>query len=179
MTGIDIQSRLWGYIQFTPAARRAHIRPIWADVGSNPAPRYKEIAGSKRALILISTMFVTYVLYSRKFDKIYIGYTSNLIARFKSHNELGKGWTKRYRPWEVISVEFFGSKKQASYVQVSLVDVTGQRVKEVSGGTPVKGRIIKLCHPLFSWRWIILLLNSCLKRLKKISGNPLHHIIST
>ena len=58
--------------------------------------------------------YVVYILYSRKYDKIYIGFTSNLIARFKSHNELGtKGYTKRYRPWEVIFVDFYKSKREA------------------------------------------------------------------
>ena len=56
-------------------------------------------------------MFVVYVLYSRKFDKIYIGYTSDLISRFQSHNHLGKGWTKKFRPWTVEYLEFFDSKK--------------------------------------------------------------------
>jgi len=36
-------------------------------------------------------MFTVYVLYSQQHDKIYIGYTSNLQERFRSHNELGKG----------------------------------------------------------------------------------------
>jgi len=58
-------------------------------------------------------MFAVYVLYSQIFDKIYIGYTSDLISRFKSHNELGKGWTKKFRPWIVIHVEFFDVKKDA------------------------------------------------------------------
>ena len=40
--------------------------------------------------------------------------TSNLIARFKSHNELGtKGWTKKFRPWEVVHVEVFSTKSEA------------------------------------------------------------------
>ncbi|MHA8075018.1 GIY-YIG nuclease family protein, partial [Aquirufa sp. TARAVU-A1A] len=34
------------------------------------------------------------VLYSATFDKIYIGYTSDLISRFHSHNSLAKsGYT--------------------------------------------------------------------------------------
>ncbi|GGG51441.1 GIY-YIG nuclease family protein [Epilithonimonas arachidiradicis] len=33
--------------------------------------------------------FVVYILYSEKFDKTYTGFTSNLVERFKSHNELG------------------------------------------------------------------------------------------
>ncbi|HCE53889.1 MAG TPA: hypothetical protein DER05_02360 [Lutibacter sp.] len=31
--------------------------------------------------------FVTYVLYSKNYNKIYIGFTSNLIVRFLSHNK--------------------------------------------------------------------------------------------
>ncbi|PLX11404.1 MAG: endonuclease [Marinilabiliales bacterium] len=58
-------------------------------------------------------MFVVYVLFSKKFNKIYIGFTSKLISRFKSHNEIGSGWTKKFRPWSVEYLEFFDSKKEA------------------------------------------------------------------
>ena len=58
--------------------------------------------------------FVTYVLYSDTYKKIYIGFTSNLIARFQSHNQLGKkGYTLRYRPWKVVYVKFHKTKKEA------------------------------------------------------------------
>ncbi len=57
--------------------------------------------------------FVVYVLFSKKFNKNYTGYTSNLIERFKSHNLLGtKGYTIKFRPWKVIYVEFFISKSE-------------------------------------------------------------------
>jgi putative endonuclease len=47
-------------------------------------------------------------------DKIYIGYTSNLIQRFKSHNFLAKkGWTFKFRPWVVIYCEYFTTKQEA------------------------------------------------------------------
>ena len=59
-------------------------------------------------------MYVVYVLYSEKFDKIYIGYTSNLVERLKSHNEMAtKGWTMRFRPWKVIHQESFETKREA------------------------------------------------------------------
>jgi putative endonuclease len=59
-------------------------------------------------------MFITYVLYSAKFNKLYIGYTNDLISRFNSHNFLAKtGYTVRYRPWEVIHIEYFESKTGA------------------------------------------------------------------
>ena len=58
--------------------------------------------------------YVVYILASEKTDKLYKGYTSNLIARFCSHNELGtKGWTKGYRPWWVVYVSFYETKKEA------------------------------------------------------------------
>ena len=59
-------------------------------------------------------MYKVYVLYSPSFDKIYVGYTSNLDERLKSHNELGhKGWTKRYRPWILFRFEEFDCKAEA------------------------------------------------------------------
>lgn len=58
--------------------------------------------------------FVVYILHSEKHDKNYYGQTSNLIARFKDHNELGnKGWVRRFRPWQVVHVEFFNNKAEA------------------------------------------------------------------
>jgi len=55
-----------------------------------------------------------YVLYSERFDKIYVGFTSNLEQRLKSHNELGKkGWTIRFRPWTVIYTEQYDDKSIA------------------------------------------------------------------
>ncbi|WP_439483517.1 GIY-YIG nuclease family protein [Cyclobacterium plantarum] len=64
--------------------------------------------------VIFNPMFTVYALYSEKFDKIYIGFTSNLQKRLISHNELGtKGWTIRYRPWKVIHTETFESKIEA------------------------------------------------------------------
>ena len=58
--------------------------------------------------------FVTYVLYSVLFDKIYIGYTSNIEERILAHNILAtKGYTIKYRPWVIAYTETFRSKKEA------------------------------------------------------------------
>ena len=57
-------------------------------------------------------MYVVYILYSAKYKKIYIGYTSNLQERLVSHNELGKkGWTIKYRPWTLVHSEQYESKE--------------------------------------------------------------------
>ncbi len=59
-------------------------------------------------------MFTVYALHSIKHNKIYIGCTSNLQERMKSHNELSKkGFTHKYRPWSVAYTESFDSKKEA------------------------------------------------------------------
>ena len=58
--------------------------------------------------------FVVYILWSDSYRKTYIGFTSNLISRFHSHNTLGrKGWTVKYRPWRVVFVAFFKRKSEA------------------------------------------------------------------
>ncbi|WP_242205534.1 GIY-YIG nuclease family protein [Aestuariivivens insulae] len=58
--------------------------------------------------------FVVYILYSEKHAKTYTGYTSNLIDRFHSHNQLAtKGYTKKYRPWHVVYVKVFYTKREA------------------------------------------------------------------
>ena len=56
-------------------------------------------------------MYKVYVLYSKEFNKIYIGFTSDLEDRFLSHNEMAtKGYTLKYRPWEIAFFEEFETK---------------------------------------------------------------------
>ena len=58
--------------------------------------------------------FVVYILFSENYGKTYVGFTSNLIERFKSHNYLSKkGYTIKFRPWQVIYVDFFTTKSEA------------------------------------------------------------------
>ena len=88
-------------------ARRAHN----PKVGSSILPF---ATGRSPALRDFFVMCTVYVLYSVSYSKIYIGYTSNLQARLLSHNELGKkGWTIRYRPWEIIYTEEHRTKQEA------------------------------------------------------------------
>jgi len=55
-----------------------------------------------------------YALYSATYDKIYVGETSDLEDRFKSHNELAtKGWTVSYRPWVILFKEECKDRSEA------------------------------------------------------------------
>ncbi len=72
-------------------------------------------------------MFTVYVLYSKSYDKIYIGFTSNLEQRLLSHNELGKkGWTIKFRPWQLIHTEEFQLKSDAMKREKQLKTATGR-----------------------------------------------------
>ena len=59
-------------------------------------------------------MYKVYILYSARYNKIYIGYTANLEERLLSHNQLGKkGWTIKFRPWILVYTESFDTKQEA------------------------------------------------------------------
>ena len=58
-------------------------------------------------------VFTVYVLYSETNNKYYTGYTTNLEIRLKSHNEFGRGWTSKYRPWRLIFRKDFDKKSTA------------------------------------------------------------------
>ena len=69
----------------------------------------------------MNDQFTVYVLYSPNFEKIYIGYTSNLEQRLLSHNVLGKkGWTIRFRPWVIVFTEEYSTKEEAMYREKQL-----------------------------------------------------------
>jgi putative endonuclease len=72
-------------------------------------------------------MFTVYVLYSQKFDQIYIGSTSDLPNRFLSHNELAtKGHTIKYRPWVIAYTETFEIKSEALKREAQLKTANGR-----------------------------------------------------
>lgn len=58
--------------------------------------------------------FAVYILYSKNFDKTYVGFTTSIIQRFYSHNFLAKnGYTLQFRPWTVVYLEFYQTKSEA------------------------------------------------------------------
>ncbi|MEO0508146.1 MAG: hypothetical protein AAF090_18465 [Bacteroidota bacterium] len=82
--------------------------------------------------------------------------TSNLIARFKSHNELGtKGWTIKFRPWEVIHLEVFSYKsildnfKVLRWLRFRIIHIF-QRLVYPLIQPYEKSNYPSLCCPLFS-----------------------------
>ena len=73
-------------------------------------------------------MFTVYVLFSKDYNKIYIGFTSDLGQRLLFHNELGKkGWTIKFRPWQLIYKEEYASKPAAMKREKELKTATGRK----------------------------------------------------
>ena len=73
-------------------------------------------------------MFTVYALYSPNYQKIYIGYTSNLTERLISHNNLAtKGFTVKFRPWEIVFQEKCQEKKEAIQREKQLKSAKGRQ----------------------------------------------------
>ncbi|AHF14619.1 hypothetical protein NIASO_04295 [Niabella soli DSM 19437] len=58
-------------------------------------------------------IYTVYILFAPQYNKHYTGFTTDLELRLKSHNEFGKDWTARYRPWKLIYTKEFDTKALA------------------------------------------------------------------
>jgi len=58
-------------------------------------------------------MYYTYVLYSDKYDRLYIGQTDSLEIRINNHNQGLVRSTKYYCPWELIHFEVYNTRSEA------------------------------------------------------------------
>jgi len=61
--------------------------------------------------------FTVYILFSENYQKHYTGFTDNLDQRLLSHNELGKDWTSKFRPWKLMYTKQFTTKSEALFYE--------------------------------------------------------------
>lgn len=58
--------------------------------------------------------FHVYILYSKKLDRYYVGYTGDeLLERLRKHNSNHKGYTGKVSDWELKYSEKYGEKSEA------------------------------------------------------------------
>lgn len=58
-------------------------------------------------------MYFFYILKSKKFKKLYLGYTNDLRKRLSEHNKGLSKATKPYIPWRLVYYEAYLSKQEA------------------------------------------------------------------
>lgn len=58
-------------------------------------------------------MYCVYVLYNKKLEKRYIGFTSDLRKRIKTHNDGKVSFTSKGVPWQLVYYEAFCNKSDA------------------------------------------------------------------
>ncbi len=72
-------------------------------------------------------MFYVYLLRSVSNPKQrYIGLTSDLKKRFKTHNEGGSRSTQPYKPWDLITYMAFKNERKAREFEYYLKTGSGQ-----------------------------------------------------
>lgn len=74
--------------------------------------------GAKKALkyfrvFMFYMTYYAYILKSQMIDKYYIGSSENPERRLQFHNTIERGFTSRYRPWEIVFKQEFESKNLA------------------------------------------------------------------
>ena len=82
-------------------------------------------------------MYYVYILYSKQFDKYYIGHTDNPERRLEEHNTSSHNtYTRKYRPWDLrvkiavsenrgmaMRVEHYLKKQKSRRVLNQLIDL--------------------------------------------------------
>jgi putative endonuclease len=59
-------------------------------------------------------VYYLYILKSVNHDKYYTGISQNPELRLQYHNTLEKGFTSRYRPWEIVFKKEYADKSKAA-----------------------------------------------------------------
>jgi putative endonuclease len=61
--------------------------------------------------------YYLYILKSTIIDKYYTGISQNPTLRLEYHNTFEKGFTARYRPWQIVFTKEFENKENASVIE--------------------------------------------------------------
>lgn len=58
-----------------------------------------------------------YILQSISTGKYYVGVSDNYELRLSYHNTIEKGFTSRYRPWEIKFIREYPTKKEVMKIE--------------------------------------------------------------
>jgi putative endonuclease len=72
-------------------------------------------------------MYCVYILYSKKFDRFYIGHTNSIDRRLVEHNGGLNTSTKPFLPWTLIGTIEKEDKASAYQLEMKLKNLSKER----------------------------------------------------
>lgn len=78
----------------------------------------------------MDSIYFTYILYSIKHSRFYIGQTDNLTSRIERHNKGLVTSTKPYKPWEIVGYIEKTSRKDAMILEKKLKNLNTEDLKK-------------------------------------------------
>ena len=73
-------------------------------------------------------MYTVYVIKSKVNDRLYVGYTENIIERLNSHNSGKVRSTKAYKPYTLVYKEEYENKTEARKREIFLKSGKGREL---------------------------------------------------
>jgi len=71
-----------------------------------------------------------YILKSQSAEKYYTGISANPALRLTYHNTVEKGFTSRYRPWEIAFSKEYPSKEFAHQIELKIKNWKSKKMIE-------------------------------------------------
>ena len=65
-------------------------------------------------------MYFTYIIYSEKIDRYYVGSTNNVLDRLRRHNAGYRKYTKKGIPWTIVKTIEFSSRPEAVRLEMKI-----------------------------------------------------------
>ena len=78
----------------------------------------------------MNSIFYTYILFSAKHSRFYIGQTDNILRRIERHNNGLVKSTKPYKPWEIVGYIEKTSRKDAVILEKKLKNLNTEDLKK-------------------------------------------------
>lgn len=74
--------------------------------------------------------YYVYILFSKSFDKFYIGQTDDVANRLHRHNSGYEKATNPYRPWQMVWVTNKESRAATMQLEKKLKNLSKGRIRE-------------------------------------------------
>ena len=74
--------------------------------------------------------YKVYILYSKKLDRYYKGFTKNLEKRLEKHNNGGSTYTSSGMPWKLITFIDKETRKEAMALERKLKNLNRKRLED-------------------------------------------------